>query len=97
MIGIVHGGGRTKTQERVTLGSEWTAPYNGTLVCAGRAQASSAYIFIKDKNIDAYIGMHTIEHNQDYGTITVPVVAGHVYEVRRGSWQAQSDLFIYES
>ena len=41
--------------------------------------------------------MHTIEFNQHYGTIIVPVVAGHVYEVRRGSWQAQSDLFIYES
>lgn len=97
MIGIVHGGGRAKTQERVTLGGTWTAPQNGTLVCAGRAQADSAYIFIKDKNIDAYIGMHTIEFNQHYGTITVPVVAGHVYEVRRGSWQVQSDLFIHES
>lgn len=49
MIGIVHGGGRSQTQEKVNLDSRWTAPRDGVLVCTGRAQANSAYMFIRDE------------------------------------------------
>lgn len=97
MIGIVHGGGRPQVQEKVNLGSRWTAPRDGILVCTGRAQANSAYMFIRDETEGTYVGMQTIANNQHYGMITAPIISGHTYEVRRSSWQIQNDLFIYET
>ena len=39
---------KTLKEEIITLGSTWTAKYDGTLVRIGRANAESAYMFCSD-------------------------------------------------
>lgn len=95
-MGRVHGNRTSLKQERIELGSVWTAPRDGTLVCGGRARYDTAYLFINDKIDNVYVGMLTIEKQDHYGTVMCPVLAGHTYEMRRQHWLSQGDLFVYE-
>lgn len=95
-MGKVHGNRTSSKQERIELGNVWTAPRDGTLICSGRAQGNSAYMFVKDTTDNVYVCMCTIEYNQHYGTMMCPVLAGHTYNVTKQYWQVQDALFVYE-
>ena len=87
---------RKTVQERVNFGTTWTAPHDGIIIRGGRAQANTAYMFCKDVETNAFIGLCTIEYNQHYGTMTCPVIKGKTYEFKQQYWQVQDDLFVYE-
>ena len=87
---------RKMVQERVNFGTMWTAPHDGIIIRGGRAQANTAYMFCKDVEANAFIGLCTIEYNQHYGTMTCPVIKGKTYEFKQQYWQVQDDLFVYE-
>lgn len=90
------GKSRVLKQDKITLNQTWVAPQNGTIIRTGRAQSDRAYMFCKDKTLDAYVSMITIPYNQDYSTAIIEVVKGHTYAFTQSNWGIQNDLFIYE-
>lgn len=86
---------RKTVQERVNFGTTWTAPHDGIIIRGGRAQANTSYMFCKDVEANAFIGLCTIEYDQHYGTMMCPVIKGHIYEFKQQYWQEQDDLYIY--
>ena len=93
---IRFGKSRVLKQDKITLNQTWVAPQNGTIIRTGRAQSNNAYMFCKDKTLDAYVSMITIPYNQDYSTAIIEVVKGHTYAFTQANWGIQNDLFIYE-
>ena len=71
-----------------TAGATWTAPHDGILVIVGRAgdADSRGYKFVADTTADAsiidYCGLLDINPSGRYGTLTIPVIAGHVYKIK---------------
>ena len=82
-------------QKPLSMGDDWTAPYDGFVICSRRSNSSSAYIFIKDLTLDTYVGMSSIVGTQNYTSVSFPVVKGHRYQLREGYCIEPRDWYIY--
>ena len=76
-------------------GGKWTAPHDGFVTCCRRAKYATAYIFVKDIEIDNYLGMCSISVAGNYGSISFPVLKGHTYSFIEGNCHEPRDYYIH--
>lgn len=83
-------------QEKMTFDTLWEAPKDGIVTICIRSSSSSAFQFILDTTTNVYVGMMSIDNNQDYASLVFPVLKGHTYKFISGSITIQSNLYTHK-